>query len=115
MCSSDLQEQTKADAKSKVAGIHEREKTRYGNQRPLLPLTPERSEQVRSAFRHMLGVCDGAVLRDGVGFNKPDAAVAHCLLTAGLDDQRELEAGQMILSRYHRQLSEQYPILFRNG
>ena len=108
------QEQTKADAKSKVAGIHEREKTRYG-QRPLLPLTPERSEQVRSAFRHMLGVCDGAVLRDGVGFNKPDAAVAHCLLTAGLEDQRELEAGQMILSRYHRQLSEQYPILFRNG
>ena len=107
------QRKAKEYAKSRVSGIHARESARMSRQ--MLPLTPERSEQVRQAFSFMLNVCDGAVQRDGQGFNKPDAAVAHCLLTAGLDTTEELEAGFMILSRYHRQLSERYPTLFRNA
>ena len=99
-------------AKSKVSGIHERESKRF-NSEPL-PLTPQRADQVRQAFSFMLGVCDGAFLRDGQGFNKPDASVAHCLLNAGLETQQELEAGFMILSRYHRQLSDRFPLIFRN-
>jgi hypothetical protein len=63
----------------------------------------------------MLGVCDGAHQRDGQGFNKPDAVVAHCLLTAGLETDQELEAGFMILSRYHRQLKDRFPLIFRNA
>jgi hypothetical protein len=107
------QRKAKEYAKSRVSGIHARESARMSRQ--MLPLTPERSEQVRQAFGFMLGVCDGAVQRDGQGFNKPDAAVAHCLLTAGLETAEELEAGFMILSRYHRQLSERHPTLFRNA
>jgi len=108
-----LKEEAKQRAKSKVDGIHRRESAKVKSQP--LPLTPERSEQVRRAFKYMLGVCDGAQERDGQGFNKPDASVAHCLLTAGLENQQELEAAQMMLCRYHRQLSASYPLIFRNA
>lgn len=105
-------EQIKARAKSKVDMIHSREKAK--NTQPLLTLTPARTLAVRDAFKYMLSVCDGAVQRDNVGFNKPDAAVAHCLLTAGLETEKEVEAGQLICTRYHRQLSDKFPILFRD-
>ena len=105
--------EAKERAKGKVGAIHSRESAR--RTQPLLPLTPERIEQVRQAFRFMLGVCDGANQRDGQGFNKPDAVVAHCLLTAGLETDQELEAGFMILSRYHRQLKDRFPLIFRNA
>jgi hypothetical protein len=36
-------------------------------------------------------------------------------LTAGLENQQELEAAQMMLCRYHRQLSASYPLIFRNA
>ena len=85
---------SKEIAKSKVAGIHERESKRMTHE--ILPLTPERSEQVRQAFNYMLGVCDGAFQRDGQGFNKPDAGVAHWLLSAGLETNEEVEAAYFI-------------------
>lgn len=102
--------QAKARAKGKVGLIHEREKAR--NTRPLQPLTPVTVAQVRESFKFMLSVCDGACLRDGEGFNKPDASVAHCLLTAGLETDQEVEAAFYMLVRYHRQLSGNYPLLF---
>lgn len=101
----------KERAKSKVDLIHGREKAR--NQRPILPLTEKRVEAVRAAHRFMLSVCDGAHARDGQGFNKPDAVIAHCLLTAGLETQKEVEAAYYMLVRYHRQLSDSYPVLFK--
>jgi hypothetical protein len=104
----------KAKAKSKVDGIHKREVAR-AKKGVRLELTPDRSAEVRAAFGYMLGVCDGANQRDGHGFNKPDAAVAHWLLTAGLETAQELEAGFLILSRYRRQLSERFPLLFGNS
>ena len=100
----------KAYAKSKVGEIHARERAKA--KRPLPPLTEERTAAVRAAFRHMLSVCDGAHMRDGQGFNKPDAAVAHLLLSAGLETQQELEAGYCILTRYHRQLEDTFPAIF---
>ena len=61
----------------------------------------------------MLSVCDGAKELDGIGFNKPDAAVAHWLLSAGLETDQEVEAAFYMLHRYHRQLSGDYPVLFK--
>jgi superfamily II DNA or RNA helicase len=104
--------QAKAKAKSKVDLIHSREKGR--NQRPILPLTDKRVAVVREAFKFMLSVCDGAHQRDAQGFNKPDAVIAHYLLTAGLETPKEVEAAYYMLVRYHRQLSKSYPLLF-NG
>ena len=100
----------KTVAKGKVGAIHGREKAR--SKKVMLPLTPERIQAVRNSFKYMLSVCDGAKELDGVGFNKPDAVVAHWLLSAGLEDDMELESAQLILSRYHRQLGESFPVLF---
>jgi SWI/SNF-related matrix-associated actin-dependent regulator of chromatin subfamily A-like protein 1 len=99
-------------AKSKVGKIHTREKARL--KKVVLPLTEARIEAVRQSFRYMLSVCDGARQLDNVGFNKPDAAVAHWLLSAGLETNEEVEAGYYMLHRYHRQLGDKYPILFKD-
>jgi len=99
-------------AKVKVGGIHQREKARLKKQ--VLPLTPERVDAVRAAFKFMISICDGALTHDAQGFNKPDAAVAHWLLSAGLETIEEVEAGQFMLTRYKRQLEEKFPILFKN-
>lgn len=63
----------------------------------------------------MLSVCDGAVTWDNQGFNKPDAAVAHWLLSAGLETEQEVEAAYYMLHRYHRQLGKKWPVLFKEG
>jgi len=102
----------KAEAKGKVGVIHSREKARLT--KAVLPLTAERTEAIRDSFKYMLSVCDGAHTLDNVGFNKPDASVAHWLLSAGLETEQEVEAAQYILSRYNRQLKDKYPILFRD-
>lgn len=104
--------EAKAKAKGKVDMIHGREKAK--NTRPILALTPARTLAVRDAFRHMLSVCDGANAKDFQGFNRPDAVVGHCLLTAGLETNQEVEAAYYILARYFRQLSDKFPILFGN-
>jgi SWI/SNF-related matrix-associated actin-dependent regulator of chromatin subfamily A-like protein 1 len=102
--------QKKEEAKSKVANIHSREKARL--KKEVLPLTPERINSIRDSFKYMLSICDGAFQLDNLGFNKPDAIVAHWLLSAGLETEQELEAAYFILTRYKRQLSKKYPVLF---
>ncbi len=108
--------QKKAEAKSKVAGILAREMARAaaeGNKRQVFGLNQDRVNAVRSAFKYMLGVCDGAQTKDDVGFNKPDAMVGHCLLSTDLETKEEVFAAYWILTRYHRQLSGNYPILWK--
>jgi len=102
---------TKAYAKSKVDEIHAREVSRYAQNIPTL--TSEQVKDVRDAFKQMLAVCDGAREKDNVGFNKPDAVVAHLLLSAGLETEKEVQAGYCILARYHRQLAKTYPAIFQ--
>jgi hypothetical protein len=81
--------------------------------RPELPLTSERREAIKASYAHMLGICDGAVTRDHVGFNKPDASRARDLLRYDLDsDDRAMRAAERMLTRYHRQLSPLFPALF---
>jgi len=101
----------KIAAKGKVGVIHSREKARLTKK--VLPLTAERTEAVRDSFKHMLSICDGAHTWDNVGFNKPDASVAHWLLSAGLETDQEVEAAYYMLTRYHRQLAPKYPVLFK--
>jgi len=101
----------KLAAKGKVSVIHGREKARLT--KPVLSLTAERTEAVRDSFKYMLSICDGAHTWDNLGFNKPDASVAHWLLSAGLETDQEVEAAYYMLTRYHRQLAPKYPVLFK--
>lgn len=100
----------KALGKAKSGLIHQREKNR--SSRTILPLTVARTVAVKDGFKYMLSVCDGAHSKDGQGFSKPDAGVARYLVWAGLETQTELEAAYYMLTRYHRQLSDKWPLLF---
>ena len=67
-------------------------------------LTEERKSLLRGALGHLCSVCDGAFLRDGMGFNKPDACIGHWMNsidmeTAEDDIYRVLER---ILVRYRK-------------
>jgi hypothetical protein len=68
-------------------------------------LTDARRDAIREAYAMMLGQCDGARRKDGVGFNKPDAAVAHKLSSFNLDDDVSLTALWLMLRRYPGQVS----------
>jgi hypothetical protein len=61
----------------------------------------------------MLLRCDGAVQKDGMGFNKPDAFNAMFLrpwLDSGVDEAHQ--AAALMLTRYYRQLHDEFPVLF---
>jgi SWI/SNF-related matrix-associated actin-dependent regulator 1 of chromatin subfamily A len=100
----------------KAPVILDREKERHArtkSAKTVLPLTDERVAAVKQAFDYMMSICDGATTRDGQGFNKPDAMVARFLGWAGMSKQVEVEAAYYMLTRYHRQLNESFPILWK--
>jgi len=98
-------------ARGRVAGFRDRERARAGATVPPA-MTPELAESVRRAFGGMLAVCDGAREQDGAGFNKPDAFVAHVLLSAGLERPDETETAYWMLRRYPRQVKSTFPEIF---
>jgi hypothetical protein len=101
-------------AKGRVGAILARERGKAAGAPPAL--TPEVAAAVRAAFAAMnADDADMAELRNGVGWNKPDSFVAHCLMTAGLEDDAEVEAGLLMVRRYRRQLASDYPILFKEA
>ena len=97
-------------AKTKVQEIYNREKEKS------CPVVLDKKiiESIKKAFNHMLSVCDGAISEDDVGFNKPDSAIAHWVLSAGLETDEELQTAHFILNRYKRQLKTKFPALFRS-
>lgn len=101
----------------KAPVILEREKERHArtkSAKAVLPLTDARKATVVEAFAYMMSVCDGALTRDNVGFNKPDAMVARFLVWAGMERDVEIEAAYYMLTRYYSQLKNKYPILFES-
>lgn len=97
-------------ARGRVAGFLARERGKAKSEMP--PMTPQLAETIRRAFGGMLAVCDGAEMRDGCGFNKPDAFVAHVLLDAQLESDDALSCAFLMLKRYPRQNKSAYPELF---
>ncbi len=81
-------------------------------ERPQLDLTPEVRQALRDAYGYMLDVCDGAQARDGMGFNKPDAAISRFLMAYDLDQDDAARAFEGLLCKYVRQLKPRFPILF---
>lgn len=80
---------------------------------PEVELTDEIKPVIRQAFSYMLSICDGAKEEDGMGFNKPDAAISRLLVAHyGLDSDDSLRLAERMLSRYHRQLHGVFPDLF---
>lgn len=79
---------------------------------PELEMTEEVRERVHEAATFMLGQCDGAMSRDDVGFSRADASMARHLYRRFREDDRIDRALERMLARYHRQLSQTFPLLF---
>lgn len=75
-------------------------------------LTPDEREAVEDGLAFMLSVCDGAEMRDGEGFNKPDACRSRWFAVLGLEDREAAYACYLMLRGYHRQLGDRFPIIF---
>ncbi len=77
-------------------------------------LTPSRKAMLMEALDYMIGRCDGAETKDGMGFSKPDAGMARWIgscLSSGEDlPFRVLER---ILCRYRRQLKGQFEEIWK--
>jgi len=83
---------------------------------PERELTPELLDTIETAHDYMLSVCDGAVEKDGAGFNKPDAQTARILTRYDIRENGDAaRALERMLTRYHRQLSGSFPALFERG
>jgi hypothetical protein len=85
------------------------------NDVPEPPLTPSRKAMLKEALEYMAGRCDGAIEKDGVGFNRPDAAIGHWIHDTGLRDEDELpfRVLERILCRYRRQLKGQFEEIWK--
>jgi len=99
-------------ASERVDGWLEREQAKQHRVESRL-LTEETVRAIRMAMASMLSVCDGALTLDGQGFGKSDAACARWVDATGMKEEKHLRLAWMMLSRYHRQLANRFPILFK--
>ena len=102
----------KDEARVRCHGILAGQVIKLGNSSSELELTDERIDAINAALAAMLAVCDGAVEKDNVGFNKPDAMRSRWLYRLGLDDEDAQRAALSMLQGYSRQLRDAYPILW---
>lgn len=107
-------EATRSYALGKLQSIAGREAAKV-SEIPEPELTNERKNLLRQALSYMIGRCDGAREKDGIGFNRPDAAIGHWLHGTGLRDEDELafRVLERILCRYRRQLKEQFENIWK--
>lgn len=106
-------ESKKKEAIQKVEVMKQREIRKLSQGGVVFPeFSEELMSNMKKALDHMLSVCDGAFLRDGEGFNKPDAFLSRFLFTAGFDQQIVKETLYLMLRRYSRQLRDTYPLLW---
>lgn len=67
-------------------------------------LTREQVAAVHRGLQMLAGVCDGAVKRDGCGFNGADAFIGHALANAPGLSGKQAALGRKLLIKYRRQL-----------
>jgi len=72
----------------------------------VLEISEFQIEAIHTGLKIVAGLCDGAVARDGCGFNKMDADFGLSLARRETLTPRQAAAGLKLISRYHRQLPE---------
>jgi len=70
-------------------------------------LLPYRTRLIHRALRHVARLCDGAVSRDGIGFNKLDAAFGNQLARQSELTPRQAASAKRLLRKYWRQIPQQ--------
>ena len=69
-------------------------------------ITDEGVTTIHAALRRIAGMCDGARVLDGAGFNKIDARVGHELAARPSLTARQSALGALIARKYSRQLGQ---------
>jgi hypothetical protein len=81
-------------------------------QREDMVVTEELRERVHAAIRALAGMCDGAQMEDGAGFNRLDTRFGHELANRSTLTDGQVRAGFRMARRYRRQVGH---ILFPDG
>jgi len=68
--------------------------------------TDQQIDALEAALATLAGLCDGAVSRDGFGFNKCDAYIGKSLAMSGIYTEKQAELAKSILKKYHRQIGD---------
>lgn len=99
---------------SKIASIASREIAKV-NDIPEPELTINRKVMLRKALEYLSSKCDGAISKDGEGFNRPDSIIGHWLNGTGLSDEDDLSFRvlERILIRYRKQLSGKFEEIWK--
>ena len=69
-------------------------------------LTERQIAAVHLGLQQLVGMCDGARLLDGAGFNKLDTDAGHSLAGAGKLTQGQAKFGAKLCNKYRRQLPD---------
>jgi SWI/SNF-related matrix-associated actin-dependent regulator of chromatin subfamily A-like protein 1 len=78
-----------------------------------LKMTPEKIKLVHAAVRELAGWCDGAVTRDGIGFNGTDAKIGHNLAARPTLTPKAAALARLLCRKYSEtQLGGRYAELF---
>lgn len=70
-------------------------------------LSDEDISVIHRGIQMLAGVCDGAVMLDGVGYNKVDSRIGHELASKPSLTKKQAALAKMILRKYHRQLPQE--------
>lgn len=106
-------EANQAEALGKLRRVLARESAKVDDV-PEPVLTTGRKAMLEEALEYMIGRCDGAETRDGMGFSKPDASISRWIgasLTSG--DDLPFRVLERILCRYRRQLKGQFEEIWK--
>lgn len=101
--------------KDKIRRVSERESERVKDV-PMPKLTDAKKELLKGALGYMCSVCDGALVKDGMGFNKPDACIGHWMNSIDMEsaDDDIYRTLERILVRYrHTQLENSFGDIWR--
>ena len=74
------------------------------NGSPATLIAPELKAVVHASLRLLAGVCDGAFMRDGAGYNGRDANFGHDLANQESLSDRQAIAAMRMLRKYRRQI-----------
>lgn len=75
-------------------------------------ISAEQRESLHDAWSYLLAHCDGAVEDDGQGFNRGDVSFAHVIAPV-LNTELAEQVAFLTIQKYHAQVRERWPILFR--
>jgi SWI/SNF-related matrix-associated actin-dependent regulator 1 of chromatin subfamily A len=67
-------------------------------------MAPEQIAAIHNGLRMLAGMCDGAVVLDGMGFNRIDTEIGHSLAAWPTLTGRQAALGLRIITKYRRQL-----------